>query len=459
MKRAVFAIALAAGVSCSFTTGTAFKECDTDPQCGAGAACSRGYCLSLPEGCRPIEGSFTRAEVARFAFIAPLSTRRDGGLDALEVNALNGAALAIRDVNGTLTKNVAYALYACDTLHDEALTRQQVEWAVTEMRLPALLTSGNTATLLAAQNMQRVGAGTPLVSPNASAESLTALFRQHGAIYRVVPPDSSQASVLAKLMTGDSKYITQLKVAVISEEGDDRAQFADNVRGRLVDAGRDARVFEYSKPLNPIALVAKLNADLRPNASVVIGSPAQVRTLITEGARSPGLQRSDGHRWLFSSSSRDPVTLGTPLVAAELEGMLGVAPSRGTGGLAKTFRDNFVGAFGTEPSTASAAYDAMFLVMLASHWGSETTSGLTSTRVSDGLVSLAVVPGDSVIHVQLRAQDFSQAVHELSASKRVAIEGVTGKLELDPEVGAPSAAFEVWQVQDGGFATVRFATP
>jgi len=457
LKRAALVTAFAALISCSFTTASAFKECDTDLQCGAGSACTRGYCLALPEGCRQLEGPFARVGVVRFAVIAPLSTQRDGGLDALEVNALNGLALAAREVNGN--KDFAFALFACDTLNDAVLAKQQVEWAVTEMRLPALFTSGNAVTLLAAQNPQRRAAGTLIISPNATAESLSAMFREDHATFRAVPPDSSQASVLAKLITGDPQYITQTRVAVIFEDGNDRGQFATNVRDLLVDAGRDARVFGFTNPLMPIGLVGALREDLRPKASVVIGSPSQVRSLVTEGARTPGLQRSDGHRWLFSSSSRDPVTLATPLVSAELEGMLGVAPNRGSGALANTFRSRFMNAFGAEPQTAAAAYDAMFLVMLASHWGNKSTTDLNAARIAEGLASFSMTSGATGMPVQLGPEEFSAAVTKLSESTTVAVEGVTGKLQFDLEVGAPAAPFEVWRVQDGGFASVRLATP
>lgn len=411
----------------------------------------------MPAGCRRFEGPFERSGLVRFVALTPLTTRPDAGVDPLEQDTLNGLALAMREVNDNKTSAKVFALFACDTHGDDALTKAQVEWAVgDEMKVPALIISGNAATLLAAKNAMRRDAGTAIVSPNATAEGFVALFAQDPSIFRIAAPDSQQASVLAQLMTGDVQYINQGKVAVIFEAGDDRDQFAQNLQSRLVDAGRDARVFSYDVPLNAGQLVSALNADLRPTASVFLGSSAALVAVVTESARTKGLQRSDGHRWLLSSATRSPVTLSNPLVATELEDMLGVAPTQGTSGLATAFRKRFSAVYGAEPVKASAAYDAMFTVMLATSWSETDNPQVSGPLMTQGLLNLVAVGGTPV---RLTVEDWARAATELQNRRPVSVEGITGQLQFAADAGAPTSVFEVWKVTDGGFATVRLAKP
>ena len=51
-RSASLLIALGVLASCSFTTAGSFKECNSDSDCGSATACSKGYCLTLPEGCK-----------------------------------------------------------------------------------------------------------------------------------------------------------------------------------------------------------------------------------------------------------------------------------------------------------------------------------------------------------------------------------------------------------------------
>ena len=162
---------------------------------------------------------------------------------------------------------------------------------------------------------------------------------------------------------------------MIYEEGNDRDQFAANVRSRLIAAGREAGVFPYKAPVDPAVLISILRSTFRPTASVLIGSPEQVRTIITETAKAPSLSRADGHRWLFSSSAKDPVLLASSAVAHELDGMLGAAPTKGGGAIADDFHRRFIAAYGTEPVSAQASFDAAFLVMLSAAWASNDEIG------------------------------------------------------------------------------------
>ncbi len=441
--------------SCSFTTGGAFKECDLDSQCGSVSACSRGYCLPMPAGCRRAEGVFDRSSAVRVAALLPLTSAADGGgIDPVEQNMLNGLILAVREVNGV--SSVRFGLYACDTGGVQASTPAGIEWAVGQMHLPALVTSGNALTVTAALNGSRRDAGTVVMSPNATSETLSGLFRADRSTFRTAAPDSVHASVLAQLMTGDPLYIDQNKVAVIAEAGNDREMFADNVRQRLVSLGRDARAFIFQSPVSAPGLVASITMNFAPTASVLIGSPNNIRSILAETSRSPGLRANDGHRWLLSSSAKDPITLSTPVAAAELEGMLGASPAPGQGALATAFRTRFLNAFGTEPLGAASSYDAMYLVMLASTWRSAEGVPVTGPLISQGVFN---VSADGGVAVRLTPEDWSLAVTQLAGGRQVTAEGVTGKFELDPNAGAPVTVFEVWRVNDGGFDTVRFVKP
>jgi hypothetical protein len=412
----------------------------------------------MPEGCQRFEGPFGRPGVIRLAAVVPLHDSRDGGLDAQELNGLNGMGLAVREVNSTTTStsSLSFALFACDTFGDEALATGQVEWAAQQMQLPALLTSGNTITLLAAQSGARRDAGMLVMSPNATGEALSALYQLDRATFRTASPDSLQASVLTQLMTGDERYITKTRIAVIYERGSDRDQFATNVTNRLRDAGRTAEPFSYDPPVDAIELFARVKAKVQLTASVLMGSPPQLRAIITQAASTPGFEVTDGHQWLLTSTAKDPSVLSTSVVANALEGQLGVAPSQATGALGDDFRARYTMAYGVAPSTAASSHDAAFLVMLSAAWNSADQNGPTGQSIAEGLLN---VSADGGARYSLSALSWAQAVSALSEKTPIAVDGVTGRLQVDPASGATNLPFEIWRVTDGGFVTVRFATP
>ena len=75
--------------------------------------------------------------------------------------------------------------------------------------------------------------------------------------------------------------------------------------------------------------------------------------------------------------------------------------------------------------------------------------------MAEGLFNVS--DGGKLVH--LTPTEWRDGVTELSNRRPITVEGVTGRLSLDPDAGAPSNTFEVWKVSDGGFAIVRFAKP
>ncbi len=449
MRAACLLVLLSA---CSFTTATGFTECVQDLQCGSNHSCARGYCVAMAEGCSRFEGPFESPGVIRLAALLPLRRGSDGKGDPLEQNLLYGMGLAINEVNQQ--KLASFALYACDTQSNDSLAIKQIEWAVGQMQLPALLTSGNAVSFLAAQNTLRKEAGTLVMSPNASGLGFIDLFQADHATFRVAPPDSAQASVMAQLLTENEQYITQTKVAVVYQDDDDRDRFAHELSGRVADAGRTTREFVYPVQVNATDLVNRMKTDLGPTASVLIGSAAQIQVVMSVAAISNGLERSTGHRWLLSSSAKTPALFSTPIVARELDGMLGVAPTQGTDAM---FPGRLGALYGVETSVAPSGYDAAFMVMLASVWDSQDAGALTGPRMAKGMLSMTSDGGSPLTLGGLGA--WREAVTLLKAKAPISVKGVTGQLNFDVNVGAPNLPFDVWRVSDGGFAFVRLATP
>lgn len=438
--------------ACSFTTASGFTECSHDLQCGAGQACTRRYCVPMPAGCQRFEGPFEDAGVIRIAALLPLRPGGDGGADPAELNLLYGMALAVSDVNAQKTQNLAFGLYACDTQANDVLTATQLEWAIGQMQLPALITSGNALTLRAAQNGLRRDAGTLVMSPNASAQGLIDIFQSDHATFRIAPPDWQQASVLVQLLTGDEQYITQTKVAVVYQNDEARDELAHEISGRVADAGRNTLEFPYPAKVDAIGLIAKIKIDLGPTASVLIGAPAQIQSVISEASTSIALERANGHRWLLTSSAKSPALFVTPVVARQLEGALGVAPTQGKD---TVFASRIATAYGVDSLTAPSGYDAAFMVMLSAAWDLQSGTPPTGPRMALGMLSMtsdAGAPSPTPVAWQY-------SVTQIGSRKPISMSGITGQLNFDLNAGAPSLPFEVWRVTDGGFTSVRLATP
>jgi len=203
----VFLLALALAVfalaSCSFTTAGNFKECTADVDCGTLAACSSGYCLPLPDGCRREEaGGMRKAfeETNRIPLVALLPIGVGAATDDSEVQSANALKLAISEANDRLSSERGFfGLFVCNTDAPDASLAVQGPWFITNLKVPAMFVSSSGPTQTMALGSTRKDAGTLIISPNATNPELTTVFSNDGNVWRVAPPDNFQAEVMSRL--------------------------------------------------------------------------------------------------------------------------------------------------------------------------------------------------------------------------------------------------------------------
>lgn len=451
--------------SCSFING-GFEECTTDAQCGASRVCLEGYCLPLPPQCRREVGAFDKADAIRLAALLPLSEGLDGGVvDASEVAGLNAIDLAIEDVNGSNgINNRLFALYVCNTGRIASVVTAQTTWAVGQLGVPAIITSGSTQTAAATDAPARVDAGTLVISATATSPELIGIFGRNGTPWRVAPPDSLQVPVMARLLTMEPTYATSASYAVLYEETSYGRGIASALRERLQALGKRSEISGYTSPIDVSRFTMALQTFHGPSAgqprtTVFVGFPVDIVPFLTSTRSNPTLSTASGHRWFFSDSAKDS-TIVTAQTLSELSGTFGTTPAQGAGTAYQDFRSRYRTRYQLDPndySFTSHSYDAAMLVMLSAAWASREGGAITGSRMGEALTKVSATSGTTY---RLGPGTWRDASAALSQGRTVNLEGASGALDFNPDAGAPSSPYEVWQVTDGGtFTTVRLETP
>lgn len=465
MRRRLLAVGLAAALAagCSFTTATGFQECAADVECGASSACSSGYCLPMPAGCRRDESSAFETP-GRIPVAALLPLTDEGVRDLSEEQGLNAFRLAVAEANqGGGVNSRPFGLFVCDIGSNDGGLEPQLEWMVQNAQVPAVLISGSGATFLAAKNAVRRDAGTFIISPTATSDALTTSHQLEGNVWRVSPPDTFQAKVVVDLIKqalppnslpdGGTPVIGVLHIDGL---------YGDYFGVPLAELLNTEGFRSIRKPIKRNDLTGQTTAvnelsNEAPNATVIIGFPAEVRNIVSVARSRPAFQPASGHRWYLTDAAKDPNSLtGTAL---DLEGALGTAPAQGAGGAFNSFRDGFSTRYKIDPNSlsyTSHSYDAMWVTMLAvagAAQGGAAPSGPAMQAAMAKLVATAQVP------VPLRPDKWVEASTQLAAGTALNIEGASGKLDFDLDAGVPPGPYEVWQVRDGGIGFVRFIDP
>lgn len=447
--------------SCSFTTAGNFVECRTDVDCGTLAACSQGYCLALPAGCRREEaGGATRAfdKTDRIPLAALLPLTDMGTLDNSEVQGLNAMLLAVSEVNDRSgLKNRSFGLFVCDTGRVEETTKLQTQWMVDNLRVPAILTSGSGQTQIAAKDLSRLDAGTLVMSATATSPSLISTYRNEGNVWRVSPPDTFQATALAKLIKADFPDAGGVTIDVVYEDTDYGGGFGQPMADALLALGfmNNRRPFRPNDA-NSQTMVINGLANVSPKATVLIAFPSDARDLITRAKTFPTLTRAAGHRWYLTDATKDPSVLNAATLT-ELDLAIGTAPAQGAGGAFAAFRDSFRTRYNTDPNSfsyTSHSYDALWLVMLATAYA-ESTGEISGPRLGQGMGKVSAAGAS----IPLRVDKWTEASNILLQGLSINAEGASGPLDFDPDAGVPSAPYEVWQVSDGGIRVLRLTNP
>lgn len=458
MRGAAVLLALLSAASCSLTTATGFTECDTDSQCGGDQACLTHFCIKLTAGCRRMVGAFETTNRVTFAAVLPLTDQPDAGnADQSEQQGLNALALALEEGNQRDgIKGRKFALFVCNTGGDDALAKQEVEWMADQLKVPAVVTSGSGQTIAVAN--VAVPKDVMVMSATSTSPELISTFQTlNHMVWRTAPADTLQARVITDVLTGEFSLVPNPRVGILYVDTTYGQGLSGALRPRLeaVDGGTGSAKFTvtevpYNNADDLTAAVGVLNA-FAPNLTVLVGFPPEIRQIVNLAKTKSALSRAAGHRWLFTDSAKDPAILQDGTLS-ELVGSLGTAPAQGDGATFPSFRDRFTVRYGADPSNfsfTSHSYDAMYLLMLSAAWATGGDGALTGTRMAEGMTQMS-----SGMPLTLVPNNFSAAVNALQSGMAIDVEGASGKLNFDPDAGAPPSRYELWKVEpDAGFSS------
>lgn len=452
--------------SCTFTTATGFNECDTDTSCDKAHpdldhVCLEHYCIKLTENCRRQTGEFGSTNRVVFAATLPLTSTPDSGIvDQSEQQGLNALSLAVDEGNQREgIKGTRFALLFCNTGGDDALAKAQVEWLATQLKVPAVVTSGSGQTI-AITNVAAAKDVMVMSATSTSPELIPTFQSNKGLLWRTAPSDSLQARVMADLIEAAFPPAADAGTATVKIG----ITYVNTTYGQGLSSGLRARlparfsVQEAPYELNDDVTTAVNKLDqFAPKLTMVVGFPPDLRKIITLAKTKPNLARASGHRWLLSDSAKDPAILDA-VTLDELAGSTGTAPAQGAGSTFGSFRDRFQSKFMADPSNfsfTSHSYDAMYLLMLSAAWASNQGGAVTGLRMADGMRN---VSGGAPY--SLEPVSFTPAVTAMQGHTPIDVEGASGKLNFDPDGGAPSSPYEVWLIEaDAGLRTTKLVDP
>ena len=461
-----FAAVLPLG-SCSFIAAGTFTECKVDRDCGAAWACSEGYCLPLPAQCvRESLGDADPAnDATRIPLLAVLPLHRNTDLDETEVQALNAMKLALSEANAGLDAESRgrFGLFVCDVEADGD-AKNAATWFIDNLKVPAILVDGSSNVRDVANAPARIDAGTFIISPNATAVSLSTTFADTGNVWRVAPTDEKQAVVLADLIHDQLPDAGSTKVSIVypvSEYGNGFSLALQNqlqARGFREPALRQL-ADDTTNPAPPrITPTDNLAA---PQATVLIAFPPTVQTIVTRARQLPKVG-APGHRWYFGDAAKDPAIITTETAPA-INGMYGTAPAQGAGTAWAAFRDAFTTRYGQDPSQlgyTSHTYDATWVLLLAAEYaeGKENPdrAAITGPRMGEAMPLLATASGPAT---PVGAANWQALWSSVSGGTPTNIAGASGPLDFNLDAGYAPSKYEVWRVSGQSIVIDRLVAP
>jgi branched-chain amino acid transport system substrate-binding protein len=491
-------LAALGAASCSLTNISA-DSCDSADACrvafGLGSLCKDGFCTE-PIGCGNghdcriqfgggacVAGScvdvlppdpngrcttYEPAELGEVDLVGDTAPVVVGGIfrleDTSEPARADAARLAIREINGVggLDGSRPLAMVVCDnggpgaTLGDEerrVLTQDSIDYLAGTLGVPFIVGPNLSADSLVAVNyVLSQGYPTLLISPSATSPALTNQPDRlnpddpHGLFWRTCPNDALQGRLLAEQVVGQQPTpdptITQVAAMFISDaygEG-----LADTFQELWGSANTSLHPFDAEADLD--ALVANV-AVAAPDAVLIIAIEAQrTVSILTAMAAEPLLVNLPVY---LTDGSKDEQVLLDPNLPAEVQNIIfnqvvGTAPAGPLSAASNVFFANYEMEFGVNPegnSFIANAYDAIYVGAAGTVHASAGTFNYDGRTVATGLSRLvagSVVPVGSL--------DWSNVKNSLTTGERTLdIDGISGPLDFDVNVGEADAPIEAWQ--------------
>lgn len=361
-----------------------------------------------------------------------------GPLEQLTPPILAGAQLAVDQVNeqGGIIGNKLTLIPGDSTCADATAAASAADRLVNTEKVVAIVGPMCSGATISAANNAGIPGNTVLVSPSATAPSITGLD-DNDLLFRTAPSDAYQGQMLANLL--GSKGIKEVAITYVNNDygkgfSDAFANAFKAAGGQvLANSAHEEGRTDYRADLGNLASTGATTLVVLAYAN---GSG---QTIIRQAVESGDFESYVGGDGMVDES------LLTGISPAALEGMIATKP--GTPDLpGASIYNKLATAAGMDPSAVFApqAYDAAFLLALAIEMsGSADRNGL-----NQALRKVASAPGEVVL-----PGEWSKAVELLKAGKDINYEGASGQHEFDAAGDVPGVIVEM-ALKNGIFETI-----
>ena len=458
-----------------------FTQCDGNSDCSDGEVCALASetCRSITtEMCGELVGAYDDDDAQWIGIILPLSgTNAESGVYVL--GAMTQALDEINQLGGPGgNQSARLAALVCDDAGDSDQGVEVADYLVETLQVPAIIGPAYSKVSLEVAREVAIPTGTLMLLPSSTATEFSTLD-DDDLVWRTAPPDSYQADTLAYYATwqilerftgedlapggGQSQFVTF--AASYSDDiygeglySEFRSRLLSNLEwltlNELQPAIRFVTAPYDSADTSSVATSVDTLISAEPDIALVIGyeetadifeavrDDDAARTaayFVTDGVR------SDAVRTLFDTPEEKP------------EFLFGVAPTSRESTVFEAFEASYLETYGGAvlPVWTEHAYDATYLLAYAFAGAPEEPTGADLAVAMKRAVD---VDGRSV---RVGTQDFLAATTEMGSGGTLLVEGASGVLDLDPDVGdRQSAEVLRWDIdteadayQDCGVAT------
>lgn len=362
-----------------------------------------------------------------------------GDLQAFGPPISNGMRLAVKEINaegGVLGEDLTYAIGDTQTLAQPGIDAANRLASVENVAaMVGALASGVTIPVARSVTSER---GIPQVSPASTSPVLTNL-EDNGYLFRTVPSDALQGTVLADI-TYDDGYRSVSIIYINNDYGEGLAEaFGGHFEGR---GGKVIGVQPFEPGQASYRGELSSLADDDAEALVLIAYPENGITILRQS-----LEEGFFDDFIFTDGMKAP-DVAQAIGGAFLDGTIGTAPSAPEGTEAQAhFRAAYEAEFGELPPKPfiDAAYDATYVIALAM----EQAGSTDGESIRDALHEVANPPG-----TEIGPGEWAKAKKAIANGEAVNYEGVTGSIDFD-ENGDVPGSFEHWTFDGDDLVTVE----
>jgi branched-chain amino acid transport system substrate-binding protein len=359
-----------------------------------------------------------------------------GPLDTLSPPMAEAANLAAKNINDQGGLNGG--MVVTQTGDDNCVTADMATAAATQLLndgAVAILGAMCSGVTIAAANNVAIPNGTLMISPSATAATVTTLDDKD-LLFRTSPSDAYNSEVFAKALV--AKGVKELGLTYVNN--DYGKGLADNFTAAYTAAGGTitANVAHEEGKAEYRAELGQIAATGTQNLLVLAYANGSGKTVLQQAVES-----GDFKAYFGADGMVDNVLL-EGFAPGALDGMIAMRPSEPTGAGPEAFAASAKAGNMTTGSTfQQQSYDALFLIALALEKNKGAKDGL-----SQALRDVANAPGEVIL-----PGEWKKAAELIAAGTDIDYQGASGPIEFDAAGDVAGSVVEM-TVKDGAFVEV-----